>query len=80
MIFQLQKGDTINLRLINAGDTVTAWMLIRLLSGVFDPPPESMSVPWYYLGFVHVMVIVSVAIAVIVTAAVSQNWNGKGAA
>lgn len=57
--------------------TVTAWMLIKLLSGVFDPPPESMSVPWFYLGFVHVMVILSVAIAVTVTAAVSRTETEK---
>ena len=29
-----------------------AEMLIKLLSGVFDPPPESLSVPWAYLGAV----------------------------
>ena len=26
-----------------------AWVLVRLLSGVFDPPPESLAVPWLYL-------------------------------
>ncbi|MDB5556504.1 MAG: transporter integral rane protein [Rhizobium sp.] len=57
--------------------TVTAWMLIKLLTGVFDPPPESMSVPWFYLGFVHAMVVMSVAIAVIVTAAISRTEPEK---
>ena len=26
-----------------------AWMLVKLLIGVFDPPPELPSVPWLYL-------------------------------
>lgn len=30
--------------------TVIAWMLVRLLSGVFDPPPEWLSFPLVYLG------------------------------
>ncbi len=27
-----------------------AYMLVKLLTGVFDPPPEVLSVPWFYLG------------------------------
>ncbi len=26
-----------------------AWVLVRLLNGVFDPPPEALAVPWLYL-------------------------------
>ncbi len=26
-----------------------AQMLVKILTGVFDPPPEAMSVPWLYL-------------------------------
>ncbi|NMM28872.1 MAG: hypothetical protein HHJ12_16680 [Glaciimonas sp.] len=33
-------------------------MLIKLLNGVFDPPPDYLSVPWLYL-----MMLVSVAFA-----------------
>ncbi|KUM24890.1 ABC transporter permease [Mesorhizobium loti] len=44
---------------------LTAWMLVKLLTGVFDPPPEALSVPWLYLATVLVLVIVSVAAAVI---------------
>jgi putative ABC transport system permease protein len=25
-------------------------MLVKVLSGVFDPPPAHLSVPWAYLG------------------------------
>ena len=44
-----------------AGGALIAWalaaMLIKVLTGVFDPPPSSTAVPWLYLA---VTVIVSV--------------------
>ena len=43
---------------------VTAWLLVKLLTGVFDPPPEGLSVPWLYLAIVLVLVVASVAGAV----------------
>jgi putative ABC transport system permease protein len=47
--------------------TVTAWalanMLIKVLHGVFDPAPESLAIPWTYLGTV-----ISVALVATVTA------------
>jgi putative ABC transport system permease protein len=27
-------------------------MLVKLLSGIFDPPPEALSIPWLYLAAV----------------------------
>ena len=42
-----------------------AWMLVKLLTGAFDPPPEFLSVPWLYLGALIAVALVSVAIAVI---------------
>jgi len=42
-----------------------AWMLVKLLTGAFDPPPESLSVPWIYLGALIGVALVSVAIAVL---------------
>ena len=27
-------------------------MLVKVLTGVFDPPPEHLAVPWAYLGIV----------------------------
>ncbi|MGO4562696.1 ABC transporter permease [Rhizobiales bacterium 3FA27D7] len=43
---------------------VTAWMLVKLLTGVFDPPPEALSIPWAYLGVVLCLVAVSVIAAI----------------
>ena len=44
--------------------TVVAWMLVKLLTGAFDPPPEQLTVPWFYLGILFVSVAASVAVAV----------------
>ncbi len=41
-----------------------AWVLVRLLSGVFDPPPEALAVPFGYLA------VVAAAAAVCMVAAV----------
>ncbi len=42
-----------------------AWMLVKMLTGVFDPPPESLSVPWLYLTLLVTAAAVSTAIAVL---------------
>ncbi len=41
-----------------------AWMLIKLLTGVFDPPPDYLSVPWLYLATLVIVAFISAAIAV----------------
>jgi putative ABC transport system permease protein len=38
-------------------------MLVKVLTGVFDPPPDVLSVPWGYLSGVLVLVVASVAAA-----------------
>jgi len=38
-------------------------MMVKVLTGVFDPPPSSYSVPWGYLGLVGAIVVVAVIIA-----------------
>jgi putative ABC transport system permease protein len=43
----------------------TAWMLVKLLKGVFDPPPEALSIPWGYLGIVVLLMVGSVVVAVL---------------
>jgi len=45
--------------------------LVRVLSGVFDPPPASLAVPWGYLGVVGSIVVL--AIGVVVVGAVSLS-------
>jgi putative ABC transport system permease protein len=41
-----------------------AWMLVQLLAGVFDPPPDHLTVPWLYLGLLFAAAAVSVSVAV----------------
>ncbi len=48
-----------------------AWMLVKLLTGVFDPPPEFLSAPWLYLGALVAVALASVVLAV--TAALRQT-------
>ncbi|MBB3386624.1 MULTISPECIES: ABC transporter permease [unclassified Rhizobium] len=43
----------------------TAWMLVKLLTGVFDPPPENLSIPWAYLGTVLSLVAIAIVMAVL---------------
>lgn len=43
---------------------LAAWMLVKLLTGVFDPPPETLAVPFVYLAMAILMMIVSLASAV----------------
>jgi putative ABC transport system permease protein len=38
-------------------------MLVKVLTGVFDPPPDYLSVPWGYLITVLVIVLAAVAAA-----------------
>lgn len=46
-----------------AGAAALSLMLVKVLTGVFDPPPSSLAVPWPYLGGVAVVAAVAVAIA-----------------
>jgi putative ABC transport system permease protein len=41
-----------------------AWMLVTLLAGVFDPPPDHLAVPWLYLGLLVAAAALSVSVAV----------------
>ncbi len=40
-----------------------ALVIVRILTGVFDPPPEHLSVPWTYLALVAAAIALSVAAA-----------------
>jgi putative ABC transport system permease protein len=42
-----------------------AEMLIKVLTGVFDPPPESLSVPWGYLALLALAAVASTSVAVL---------------
>ena len=42
-----------------------AWMLVKLLTGIFDPPPDRLSTPWLYVIALVLIALVSIAAAVI---------------
>ncbi|MDE2462288.1 MAG: ABC transporter permease [Alphaproteobacteria bacterium] len=48
-----------------------AEMLVKLLSGVFDPPPEALSIPWTYLGVVAFAAAACAAAAVLIMRAIA---------
>ena len=42
-------------------------MLVKVLTGVFDPPPDVLSVPWAYLAGVLVLTVTAVGAAGAIT-------------
>jgi len=50
-----------------------AKMLVKVLTGVFDPPPEALAIPWVYLAFLIVAGVVSTALAVVVSRTITQR-------
>ena len=50
-----------------------AKILVKVLTGVFDPPPEALSIPWSYLVVLIVAGAVSTALAVIVARTITQR-------
>lgn len=54
----------------------TAWMLVKLLTGVFDPPPEALSVPWLYLGIVLSLMAASVIVAILTAVPPPERSTG----
>lgn len=42
-----------------------AWTLVRVLSGVFDPPPEFLSIPWGYLAVAVVIASAATSLTII---------------
>lgn len=49
-----------------AGGAAITAMLVKVLTGVFDPPPATVAVPWVYLGAVVATVAVLVTAVVLV--------------
>ena len=47
--------------------TGLTWMLVKVLTGVFDPPPDVLAIPWGYLGSVAGVACAAVAAAGAVT-------------
>lgn len=44
-----------------------AWMLVKLLTGVFDPAPAHLEIPWGYLLSLMVLALLSICVAAIGT-------------
>jgi putative ABC transport system permease protein len=44
----------------------TAWMLVKMLTGVFDPPPERLDIPWFYLSGLLLTIAMSIVLAVVI--------------
>jgi putative ABC transport system permease protein len=40
---------------------------VKVLTGVFDPPPAHLSVPWAYLGVVAALAVAGLALAALAT-------------
>lgn len=55
-----------------------AQMLVKVLTGVFDPPPEALSVPWPYLGVLLIAASVSTGTAVLVMQFASKRTGVEG--
>lgn len=52
-----------------------SWMLVKVLTGVFDPPPDTVAVPWTYLA----VTVVAVAAALVVAALTSARASTRPA-
>jgi putative ABC transport system permease protein len=50
-----------------------AFVIVRILTGVFDPPPEHLVVPWLYLALVLLTIVVAVVLACIVIVRVARK-------
>jgi len=46
---------------------VLSQMLVKVLTGVFDPPPEHLAVPWAYLGIIAGIAVLGLVAAAVAT-------------
>ena len=42
-----------------------SYVIVKELTGVFDPPPQHLAIPWLYLSAVGVVTIVAVTLVVV---------------
>ncbi len=52
-------------------------MLVKLLTGVFDPPPEALVVPPGYLAIIPMVVLISITAAVWIAAASRRDAQDR---
>jgi putative ABC transport system permease protein len=48
-------------------------MLVTILTGVFDPPPEILAIPWAYLALLAAAALISMAMAIFSTQMASHR-------
>ena len=48
-------------------------MLVKVLTGVFDPPPESLTVPWTYLAAVASTLVVVIVVVATTTSRLARR-------
>jgi putative ABC transport system permease protein len=53
---------------------IIAYVLVKLLTGVFDPPPDALSYPWGYLA----ALVVTAVGAALLAAAVAVSYSRIG--
>ncbi len=53
---------------------VDAWMLVRLLNGVFDPPPDALVWPWPTLGLALAATMAAIFASVMVQSLWTKDW------
>ena len=58
-----------------AGAGWITWMLVKLLTGVFDPPPSQPAVPWPYLAALTAVAAIAVVAASLTTLRALRNPN-----
>ena len=56
------------------------WMLVKLLTGVFDPPPAHAAVPWHYLAELGAIALLAVARRGLLDAALAPAAAARDAA
>jgi putative ABC transport system permease protein len=57
------------------GAVVLANMLVKVLTGVFDPPPSALAIPWLYLGTALFLALAATVVAAL--AAIRQAAGAK---
>jgi putative ABC transport system permease protein len=72
----LSEGLLITLGGLTGGGLITwglSQMLVKVLTGVFDPPPSVIAVPWGYLAITVLAVLAALGIAALVSARASTR-------
>ena len=58
-------------------DSANAWILVRLLSGVFDPPPDALYFQWGDLAFTMIGAILAAVAATLAQGGWSKEWAAR---